>query len=191
MKKLTAILCAVAMVAATCVTSFAKVSIGPAGQLENGGKATNVSAIGITLPAEGIIVREAKATDYPDGSKEDSFVEAFESEKTLADALAKVDFTAPMTTDGGKTVDPKTVKLLTSPLVFANAVTGEVLKGDGKLKITFPGNENTKGKDSDKVASVQMGPDGTIHVVDMTVDKDANTLTAIFPCIGPFVIVGL
>ena len=191
MKKLTAILCAVVMVAATCVTSFAKVSIGPAAKLANDGKATNVSAIGITLPAEGIAVREAKATDYSDGSAAKTFVEAFESEKTLADVFTKVGFTEAKTTDGGKNVDPKTAKLLAGPLAFSNAVTGEVLTGDGKIKATIPGCENTKGKDSDKMAIVQIGPDGTVYVVDVTVDKDSNTLTAIFPCNGPFIIIGL
>ncbi len=191
MKKLTAILCAVALVAATCVTSFAKVSIGPAVKPANNGKMTNVSAIGITIPAEGLAATQAKATNYPEGSEQRTFIEAFETEKDLAAVLAKIGFTAPLTTDGGKTVDPTKITLLMGPLEFTNAVTGEKLQGDGKIKGTLPGNENTKGKTSEEMAIVQVGPDGTVHVVDVTADTDANTITAIYPCNGPFIVVGL
>ena len=58
----------------------------------------------------------------------------------------------------------------------------------GKIAGTFTGNDLTKDLTSEQIVLVQIDPvSGKAYLVDAVKNSD-NTITAEFPCTGPFVI---
>jgi hypothetical protein len=131
-------------------------------------------------------VEEAKASDYPDGSKANAVAKALEDPNaTTQSVLAALGISgASITTAGGKTFDISKLTLL-SKLLKLNASAGQKLP----MKATLPANQSLVGKNKDDIVVAQINVQtGKVDFLDADDLSATGALTVTFPGTGPFLI---
>ncbi|MBR2528475.1 MAG: hypothetical protein IKE58_08405 [Blautia sp.] len=140
-----------------------------------------------------IDVTEAKASDYPDGSKANAVAKAIESAgASTASVLEAMGVTGgTITTAGGKQIDVSKLSLLSKLLKFVTG-SGKTLPS-GKFRAKLPANQSLVGKKADEIVNAQIGvKTGKIDWVDCEDVSATGEQTATFMNgSDPFLVFGI
>lgn len=140
----------------------------------------------IATPATTADVAEFDETQHPNAFK---FIKMMteDVQHTTAEILSALNVSGVVTTEGGKAIDTSKLSIISKVYKFQNK-SGKKLP-PGKISASFTGNELTKDKTDDQLVIVQVDPEtDKVYFVDVKIDPATNTLSADFPCTGPFVI---
>lgn len=161
----------------------------------------DTSATTVAIPAgDSVVIADVNPADFQNDPALSEIIKALAAlgtdgqQHTTAEIFESLGVTTStaQTEPSNTIINVDSLEAITKLLDFKFGKAGTRLP-NGKIKASFPGNALTQGKKAEQLVIVQIDPvaknnDGkpAIHFVDVAIDSSNNTLTAEFPCAGPF-----